>query len=95
MNEHQRKRRNKKRRLRLKSCQKRPLRRSLMAAQEYKCYYCACYVHEPPAGHSVSYQHPQMATLDHIVPVSKGGTNQPRNFVVACYECNAKRRDNA
>mgnify|MGYP002335860817 CR=1 FL=1 len=27
-------------------------------------------------------------TLDHIVPVSKGGDNDPANLVLACVDCN-------
>lgn len=30
-------------------------------------------------------------TLDHIVPVSKGGSNAHRNLVTACHPCNTRR----
>jgi 5-methylcytosine-specific restriction endonuclease McrA len=30
-------------------------------------------------------------TLDHIVPVSKGGTNRPENLVTCCHTCNCAR----
>lgn len=30
--------------------------------------------------------------LDHLVPVAKGGTNDPKNLVVACLECNRGKR---
>lgn len=29
--------------------------------------------------------------LDHIVPVQKGGTNDPANLVVSCKTCNTKK----
>lgn len=32
-------------------------------------------------------------TLDHLIPRSRGGTNDPRNLVTACQRCNAARRD--
>jgi hypothetical protein len=30
-------------------------------------------------------------TLDHLVPVSKGGTNAPANLVTCCHKCNCSR----
>jgi 5-methylcytosine-specific restriction endonuclease McrA len=34
---------------------------------------------------------PRTATLDHLIPQSKGGSNFPENIVLACHECNNKR----
>jgi len=34
------------------------------------------------------------ATREHIIPVSKGGSNYPKNILCACTECNHKRGDN-
>ena len=31
--------------------------------------------------------------VDHIVPASKGGTNDKRNLITACRECNNAKRD--
>lgn len=33
------------------------------------------------------------ATLEHIIPVSKGGTNDFENLALACFKCNHKRGD--
>jgi 5-methylcytosine-specific restriction endonuclease McrA len=33
------------------------------------------------------------ATLDHIVPVELGGTNDPSNLVTACLSCNSAKQD--
>ncbi|HYE93485.1 MAG TPA: HNH endonuclease [Terriglobales bacterium] len=35
------------------------------------------------------------ATLDHIVPVSRGGTNAEANLVLACAPCNNAKADNS
>lgn len=47
------------------------------AAQKGRCYYAAC-------GHSklVKYE------IDHIIPLSRGGTNWPDNLVLTCPSCN-------
>lgn len=34
---------------------------------------------------------PMFATIDHIVPVSKGGANRLTNLRLACFLCNNKR----
>ncbi len=36
---------------------------------------------------------PNGGTLDHIVPLSRGGLNRPWNKVVACPECNQLKAD--
>ncbi len=33
------------------------------------------------------------ATLDHVIPRSEGGTNQPSNLVTSCMRCNRGRGD--
>ena len=32
-------------------------------------------------------------TIDHIIPIDKGGTNDPKNLVTACLSCNASKRN--
>ncbi|MBZ5623051.1 MAG: HNH endonuclease [Acidobacteriia bacterium] len=31
-------------------------------------------------------------TIDHYIPLSKGGTNFPDNIVLACWPCNNRKR---
>jgi hypothetical protein len=33
-------------------------------------------------------------TLDHVVPLTKGGTHWPRNIQPICYSCNSSKSDN-
>jgi 5-methylcytosine-specific restriction endonuclease McrA len=47
---------------------------------EGKCYYCGTDV--PP----------EELTMDHIVPVVRGGRSAKNNLVTACKECNNKKK---
>lgn len=37
--------------------------------------------------------HPKAPTLDHIIPLAKGGTHEPRNAQLACFTCNSRKGD--
>lgn len=47
----------------------------------FTCQYCGA---RPPA---------VVIEVDHVHPVSKGGTDDQDNLVTACYECNHGKRD--
>ena len=32
-------------------------------------------------------------TIDHVIPLTRGGTNQRENLTVACYRCNRTKSD--
>lgn len=49
------------------------------AAQGGKCYYCSC---------DLAKYH-----VDHYIPLSRGGTNDASNIVIACPHCNLAKRD--
>lgn len=34
-----------------------------------------------------------MQTVDHMLPVSRGGSNDFTNLVIACFACNHRKRD--
>lgn len=36
---------------------------------------------------------PALWTVDHVIPVSKGGTDDQRNLVLMCVTCNEKKAD--
>jgi 5-methylcytosine-specific restriction protein A len=55
-------------------------RRRIMARDGYRCYRCGA----------------EAAEVDHIVPVSEGGTNDPTNLAAICIPCHrAKTRAEA
>lgn len=47
-------------------------------SQDGKCYYC-----KKDVGHKFH--------IDHYVPLSKGGTNNPDNLVISCPSCNLRK----
>lgn len=56
--------------------------------QQGRCCWCL----EPMTGHPNSGNNdPKFATWEHIIPRSRGGTNELINLVLAHYECNQKR----
>ncbi len=53
------------------------LREALFERDGWKCRYC---------GDSVT---SETATLDHVIPVSKGGDDSPDNLATTCHMCNS------
>lgn len=52
-----------------------------------KCEYCKGRVTRDPC-------HPDIfATVDHIIPLSKGGFDGPNNWAVCCNKCNQAKAD--
>jgi 5-methylcytosine-specific restriction protein A len=47
---------------------------------EGACYYCG------------KQEAPQSLTMDHIVPIIRGGRSTKNNVVTACKECNNKKK---
>lgn len=56
-------------------------RNVVLARDDYTCQYCS---------KILSYRE---ATIDHVVPRSKGGKNHWTNCVTSCKTCNKKKRD--
>lgn len=52
----------------------------LYKAQKGKCYYCGVKVGK-------TYH------VDHVIPLSRGGSNWPENLVIACPPCNTSKND--
>lgn len=63
------------------------VQRLVFARDNCRCRYCGCeltvcYPNDQPPPKNV-------ATLDHLVPLSAGGRTIPSNLVAACPKCNA------
>ena len=59
------------------------LRQNLWQACFGKCYYC-----NQETSLDAKDNDPKLATIDHIVPKSKGGKGLHDNKVIACLQCN-------
>ncbi|MGG3707357.1 HNH endonuclease [Heyndrickxia coagulans] len=57
--------------------------RLLYAAHDGKCIYCGITEDEAGCRHHI----------DHVTPLSRGGTNHISNLVLACASCNAAKKD--
>ena len=57
-------------------------RLAIYLRDEFTCIYCGCDLHGA---------HPNQITLDHVRPVSAGGSNSEHNLVTACRRCNCSR----
>ena len=50
----------------------------------HRCYLCGCDWDALPKGEK---------TIEHVIPLSRGGTNWPSNLRPACLSCNSSKRD--
>lgn len=57
-------------------------RERLLRVQKYKCNNCKCCIKERSSRH-----------LDHIMPISKGGSNNADNLQWLCKQCNMSKKD--
>lgn len=54
-------------------------RKAIFERDGYRCHYCGTDVGP--------------FEVDHVIPLSRGGTSDPGNLVVACRKCNQSKRD--
>jgi 5-methylcytosine-specific restriction endonuclease McrA len=65
------------------------IRKHLKSHRELKCSYCG-----KGSLRKQSNNTDNLATLDHVIPVSKGGKKFcSSNIVIACHFCNSRKRD--
>lgn len=65
------------------------LLRQLRQRDGWRCLLCNRKFEDP----SPSHPHPLSVTIDHVLPVSKGGTNEPNNLQLTHRMCNMKKHD--
>jgi CRISPR/Cas system Type II protein with McrA/HNH and RuvC-like nuclease domain len=58
----------------------------------WNCHYCGCAIHREPMRVN-SIKKPRQATVDHMHPLSKGGSDSVQNMVLACSVCNNEKAD--
>lgn len=56
------------------------LARWLLAIQGGRCAYCGC-------------QYPKLPCVDHVIPASRGGSDEIDNLIGACRPCNSAKRN--
>lgn len=64
----------------------RPLLEDIALRDGWRCHLCA-----RPVDAALYFQHRDAATLDHLVPVSVGGTDEAANLALAHRGCNSRR----
>ena len=72
----------------LNSCEKETIRiLDVYERENWTCYICGCKVVK-----SNTYRK-DMATIDHIIPLTKGGGHLYSNVKTCCHSCNSKKKD--
>lgn len=64
------------------------LRAAICKRDKWRCGICGDRVNP-----SLEHPHPRAASLDHVIPVSEGGTNEPANLRLVHLVCNLRRRN--
>lgn len=62
-------------------------------SQNWRCCYCGVRTRTFQEG--ATYSSLDLATIEHIIPVSEGGTNHCDNLVSACMWCNCARQNHS
>ena len=52
-----------------------------------------CQICHHPTNRDADPLHPSAPTIDHIVPLSRGGQHTMTNVQLACYSCNSRKQD--
>ncbi|MGC5078475.1 HNH endonuclease [Agrococcus sp. DT81.2] len=63
-------------------------REDIFKRDGHMCMLCWC-----PLDMEATYPDPKSPTIDHIVPLAKGGSHTPENVQAACARCNVRKSD--
>ncbi|WP_434744799.1 HNH endonuclease [Streptomyces sp. A-14] len=61
--------------------------------QVYERDHWTCQLCREPVVRDQVVPHPQAPTLDHVIPLARGGTHEPANVQLAHYLCNSIKTD--
>lgn len=61
----------------------------IFSRDKWKCVYCKSRVHKCDG---INFGDYKMATIDHVIPLSKGGDDTESNKACACFECNCIKK---
>lgn len=61
-------------------------RAKILRRDGWRCWYCG--VELPRSVSNLT----EAATLDHVLPLSRGGTNAESNLVACCRQCNSRKK---
>jgi 5-methylcytosine-specific restriction endonuclease McrA len=65
-------------------------RKRLLERDNWTCQNCGCQVHDRS---DKNWNTPDKAHIDHIIPISKGGSSEPSNLRVLCRTCNLGKQN--
>ncbi len=63
---------------------------ALKAGHDYRCFYCGNETMPTRIDYAME-SFPEEATIDHKIPVSRGGDHSLSNLVIACRRCNCRK----
>lgn len=62
--------------------------REIYERDDWICQLCL-----QPVDQTLKYPHPMSKSLDHVKPLSKGGTHEPSNVQLAHFVCNCRKKN--
>ena len=67
----------------------RPFRRRILCRDGYKCVYCG----RESSAAAESHKRYSILSIDHLIPISRGGKTVVENLVTCCLDCNMEKAD--
>ncbi|MGE2714346.1 HNH endonuclease [Mycolicibacterium litorale] len=68
--------------------------RAAIARDRSPCHWCGIeLIYDPNPDDPDWHLHPQSFTIDHVIPLARGGEEELHNLVAACRACNREKSD--